>query len=763
MMLLTGCLMPEAQKNTLDTISTTSTSTSTLSPDSTKQISVKDSYTKGERITLQEGLPLFSGRKDNRVAVDQMKISCRATLTDRYTVAAVQGEWIKVSTKEQEHYWVPDWYASKKSKAMTATAPHTFIVQSGTKLYLTPGSATTWPYIQALSGQALLEAEWGDWYGVSIAPRNEEWTDSHPVLLWIKKKDIKGKTPIPDGWFESEVPLNTSLVRHLVDTRLNQTTTTKQVVKWLGQSDWKEQSRNLNEPGHPMRLGQVWRYERDDAHLLLTFDKNGKLIEIRWNMPATQWNKEAAVWYGGRSDTISYITQIAAGKSMPQTLSWKPIWVNQGDLNYTFLQAGTDDVLLMKGDDGGFSGMHDDDSYYALDRHTGKTLWRVHTGYGPAQAVVNTKRDAVTLFTAYDTDRKQYQDRVRHINLKDGKLLWEYQNEQYDKLNKRKNKKNAATDIPRLNGIKAARNVVVVDTSAAEGSSNGWIHVLNSSNGKRLWSKKLTTGYQLLNRSADEPYVLYREGDQLIAADPLTGRTVWQVKAERSTIDHIENNPYFDGIYRDDPFGSVSLQRWILLDDQWVLLDLNSGKKLSQFPARAGQQLEVLHDGRVLIRENIKGDLYGDYVDYTTSLFVPDTGKTSWVVKAKIERALTEENQLYVIMNGYPAALNYRTGETLWSAKESIGASQYPVNQGSYLLIGERLLLPLYDDLLVMDKKTGVLLGRIHDVVMGTPEHRDRDAKNGMINRIDDQVYVGSANGRFRSFPASDMEVNISP
>ncbi|WP_272040153.1 outer membrane protein assembly factor BamB family protein [Paenibacillus sp. JJ-100] len=530
-MLLTGCIMPEAQKNTLDTVSTTSTST--LSPDSTEQISVKDSYTKGERIILQEGLPLFSEREDNHVAVDQMKLTHRVT---------------------------------------------------------------------------------------------------------------------------------------------------------------------------------------------------------------------------------PYITQIVAGKSIPQTLSWKPTWVNQGDLNYTFLQAGTDEVLLMKGDDGGFSGMHHDDSYYALDRYTGKTLWRIHNGYGPAQALLNTKRDAVTLFTSYDTNRKQYLDRVRHINLKDGKLLWEYKTEKGKKRNNSTNKKNTVNDIPKVNGIQAARNVVIVDTSADEGSSKGWIHVLNSSNGKRLWSKKLTAGYQLVNRSADEPYVLYREGDQLIAADPLTGRTIWQIKAEPSTIDHIENNPYFDGIYRDDPFGSVSLQRWMLLDDQWVLLDLTSGKKLSHFPARAGQQLEVLNDGRVLIRENKKGYLYGEYVDYTTSLFDPNTGKTSWILKAKIERGLVEENQIYVIMNGYPAALKYRTGETVWSAKASIGASPSSTNQGSYLLIGERLLLPLYDDLLVMDKKTGVLLGRIHDVVMGTPEHRDRDAKNGMINRIDVQVYIGSANGHFRAFPVSGLK-----
>ncbi|MCM3133992.1 PQQ-like beta-propeller repeat protein [Paenibacillus polysaccharolyticus] len=783
-LLLTGCVKPDSQPDALSgqaQVSTTQAADTNAPiqvsntiynniplPGSSsslpaEQISVKIPYKKGERIILREGLPLFSGRKDHRAAIDQMKITYLTIPKEKYTLTGVQGEWMQLKNQQQDSYWLPGWYALKQSDSITKTDPHTFTVRAGSKLYLTPDSTITWPSDQAILKKALIVAEWKDWVGVSVAPRiwSKEWTGYHHALLWIKKKDLKRQMPVSDGWFVSEPSLPISMIRHLVDTKLDQTTTTKQVAKWLGEPDWKEQSRNLNEPGDPMRVRQTWRYERQDAHVLLTFNNNGKLTEIRWNMPASQ-NNEAELRSYERMGTFSYITQVAAGKSLPPTLPWKPEWVNQGDLNYTFLQAGTDDVLLMKGDDGGFSGMHYDDSYYALDRHTGKMLWRVHNGYGPAQAVLNTKRDAVTLYTSYDTDRKQYLDRIRHLNLKDGRILWEYKPEGQDTPNKSTNENNSADDIVWVNGIKAARNVVIVDISAAQGSSNGWIHVLNSSTGKRLWTKKLTTGYQLMNRSADEPYVLYQEKNQLVAADPLTGRTVWQVEAGSSNTDFIENNPYFDGIYRYDPFGSGPLERWMLLEDQWVLLDLTSGKKRSQFHALPGQQLEVLNDGMVLIRENQKGDRYGDYGDYTTSLFDPDTGKIRWTVDTKIERGLLEADQLYVIRNGYPAAVDYHTGETRWDAQESVGANQYSTNQGSYLIIGDRLLLPRNEDLLVIDKKDGTLLGRVHDVVMGTPEHRDRDAKNGMINRIDDKVYVGSANGRFRVFPVDQLEGDIS-
>lgn len=107
--------------------------------------------------------------------------------------------------------------------------------------------------------------------------------------------------------------------------------------------------------------------------------------------------------------------------------------------------------------------------------------------------------------------------------------------------------------------------------------------------------------------------------------------------------------------------------------------------------------------------------------------------------------------------------MSYDTGETRWGAKDTIATLRYPMNQGSYLIIDDQLLLPNDENWLVMSKKSGALLGRVYDVVMGSPEHRDRDAKNGTINRIGNEVYVGSSNGRFRVYEASLLQEAISP
>ncbi|MFC9706544.1 PQQ-binding-like beta-propeller repeat protein [Paenibacillus sp. NPDC056933] len=713
----------------------------------TQALSVKQNYKKGDKVTIAEGVPIYSRVIDSRVSPDLMGIDGYSSTQGSLTIDTIRGEWIKLKGNDYSEFWIPGWYASKESRSLTKTTPQTFTLQSGSKLYLFPGSEASWSSGAFLKDQALIVTATKDWYGVSIAPGvwNKESSTYRPALLWVKAKDVTEHTKIADGWFRKESGMPTTTVRHLTDIVLNQKTTSKQVTQWLGEPDWQEHSGNLNDTGYAMSIGDTWRYERADAHFLVTFNKNGRLVRTRWNLPQDNGNVVVSNWSTSRLGEYEFTTKIY-GKRLPSTLPWKPIWTNQGDINYTFLQAATDDVLLIKGDDGGFSGGYYEGSFYALDRHSGKKLWEINAGYGRQRAEMDTGRQYVTIYTDYDPDKKEYVDRIRHLQLKTGDVVWEY----------------APKQKFRLNGITAAKNVVVVNSPVVEGSSNSWLTVLDSANGKTLWTRKLSTGYQLLNKGADDPYVMYWENNQLVAADPKSGRTIWSIKVGKPTVDHPENNPYFDGVYRLDPFLPAQPERWMLLRDQWVLLDLNTGKKLAQFSARTGQQIEVLNDGRLLIRDNKKGDIYGDYADFTTTLYDGKSGKKLWVLNDKIERGLVEDNQLYVIKNGYPAALAYGTGEIRWTSQNTIAALQYPTNQGSYLVFDDQLLLPMGDDLLVMNKQDGTLLGRVHDVVMGNPEHRDRDAKNGTLNRIGNEVYIGSSNGRFSLYEASALKTDIS-
>ncbi|MGF9697265.1 PQQ-binding-like beta-propeller repeat protein [Paenibacillus sp. MABNR03] len=714
----------------------------------TQALAAQVTYKVGETVTLGKGLPLYAQTVDNSVPVDLMRIQYYTSSEEKIKVHTVRGEWLRFKDDSRGDHWVPAWYASKESKTLKRSTPQNFTLRAGSKLYLYPGSQTSWASADALTDHALIVATTKDWYGISIAPRiwNKESNVYRPAILWVKAKDVQQRAYVADAWFGDQASMSTTDVRHLTDIMLSKTTTSKQVAQWLGEPDWKENSQNLNETNYSMSIGQTWRYEREDAQFLVTFNKAGRLMQTRWNLTLDDRNNVVpSDWHFSRSDDYQFTTKIL-GKTLPSSLPWKSTWTNQGELNYPFLQAATEDVLLMKGDDGGFSGMHYDKSVYALDRRTGKKLWEIHAGFGALQAYTDTKREGVTLYTSYAPGDKEYKDRIRHIKLSDGKVIWEYK--PGSKLS--------------LRGITAAKNVVVVDSPVKEGSSQGRIKVLNSSSGKTLWTRKLSAGYQLFNQSADDPYVMYWEKNQLIAADSLSGRTVWSIKVGKPTVDYIENDPYFDGITRLDPFTEALSERWMLLGDQWVLVDLTSGKKLAHFPARNGQRFEVLNDGMLLIRENKKGDHYGDYFDFTTTLYDAKNNKKRWTLNDKVERGLVEGDQLFVIKNGYPAALDYHTGETRWNAQNTISSLKYPTNQGSYLLIDDQLLLPMGEDLLVMNKEDGTLIGRVHDVVMGSPEHRDRDAKNGTMNRVGDEVYIGSSNGRFSLYNAEELNTDIS-
>lgn len=121
-LLLTGCMMPDPQTDVSGRqaqVSATQT-TDTKAPIqvydtifndlqlpgsstllSAQQISAKIPYKKGERVTLREGLPLFSGRKDNRVAVDQMKITYLTIPKEKYILTGVQGEWMQVKNQQR--------------------------------------------------------------------------------------------------------------------------------------------------------------------------------------------------------------------------------------------------------------------------------------------------------------------------------------------------------------------------------------------------------------------------------------------------------------------------------------------------------------------------------------------------------------------------------------------------------------------------------------------------------------------------------------
>ncbi|MGV2805562.1 PQQ-binding-like beta-propeller repeat protein, partial [Clostridium perfringens] len=187
-------------------------------------------------------------------------------------------------------------------------------------------------------------------------------------------------------------------------------------------------------------------------------------------------------------------------------------------------------VLLLKGDDGGYSGMHDNSSLYAIDRGTGMKLWQEDAGFGWYTAVTDKERENVTMFSAYNPVVKDYVARVRHIRLSDGKVLGEVEPKNEFGLT-----------------MTAAQDTVVLDEPLDLNETKSLLSVLEQETGKLRWKKTLSGEHRLLNQGTDDPYVLIEQNGQLTAYDPETGKAVWDYKVGKKFMDDPTQDPYFTG------------------------------------------------------------------------------------------------------------------------------------------------------------------------------------------------------------------------
>lgn len=183
----------------------------------------KTTYKPGDTLNLEAGIPLHTQVIGNKMPVDLMGIQYYTSSNEKIKVQAVRGEWIQFQDYNRGELWIPAWYASKESRSLKTVTPQTFSLRPGSKLYLAPGSTTSWTPSPTLTDQALIVAATKDWYGVSIAPRvwNKESFTYRPALLWVKAQAVEQQAIVADGWFQQDASQSALAVRHLTDITLN--------------------------------------------------------------------------------------------------------------------------------------------------------------------------------------------------------------------------------------------------------------------------------------------------------------------------------------------------------------------------------------------------------------------------------------------------------------------------------------------------------------------------------------------------------------
>ncbi|MCA1293754.1 PQQ-like beta-propeller repeat protein [Paenibacillus sp. alder61] len=708
----------------------------------------------GDMMEIRFQSPLFSRAVHSGTDLRQMNATYIGEPGEKFMISSVSGEMLSFHTYERGTLWIPQWYISEAAGSTESIEPMYVTLRKEGELSLTPRSKARWKTGSGTGDDTFVAvARWKEWYGVIVPPAvwyaDEAYEAYRPAMLWVRDKDVAQTTAVPLPLLKEEGPgtvPDLDTLQSLILQVLKPGDDAAKVKKWLGDPKLTEVSGNLQkEGGKPITLGSSWRYEREDAHLLVTFTPAGKLAAARWVFPGS--DRYTSRPFAG-DDYL--FTQDYTVTSLPQTREVQPEWRNSGTLAYTYLLGAGKEVLLLNGDDGGFSGDHYDASLYAVDKENGKTRWQINAGYGRLQAYLDPSGEEATVFTSYTPEEKQYDNRIRRVRLSDGEVLWEQRFGEDNQMD-----------------MWVARDAVILvttrnDSRDVQRKTSTKLSVLDARNGRTRWETALGEEARVLNRGAADPYVLIGEGTQLRALDPDSGATAWSIESEGGQAHDYSADPYFAGGPRIDPFtGPDPDRRWILIGDSWKRLDLTTGKVLAEYPVVPGERFEELAGGRyLLVQHPLDSADYWGATSFETKWYDADAGKELWRISGKGSKGELEGDILYLTINGLPAAVEAKTGKMLWimpnSASEAADLSALAA--GSFMVLEQTLLYPFGPDLLILDKKTGKLLGRVADVKTGYAELRDHETRNGTLNRSGDDIYVGTANGGFLRFDAKALE-----
>jgi|GEM_PF-513587 len=688
--------------------------------------------TVGEEFTLTGLTPMFIVQP----AVDgsNMRVYQYEKPGEVYTVTELQGEWAAIKNSNKGENWMPAWYAGNGMQEAKSIPLTKLVLKDQVKLSLFPMSE--WKHGEAVDDEPLYSLiKWKDWYGVPRA--SEHWYDENwiykPALLWVKESDVADVLPIAGGAWDEESGVAKSSIRQVAGVALLEGTGQAEVETLLGKPSFTETSRSLNMTGEPLDTGVIWRYEAEECQFVITFDAEGKLVSSKWILPAVnELPPPPNLSYSIEANVYEF-----RNAEIPATAELNWTWRNKGTLAYSYLEHAIDDVLLIRGDDGGFSGMHYDSNLYALNRKTGEKLWQIDAGFGWMTVFTDEDQKHVTLFNAYDPAAQAYRNQIRRVRLADGEIIWSKEIDSEDQWI----------------GITGAKGVVLVYKEPFE-SAEGAMSAFNAYTGELLWEKPYGDHpYLYHNVSGEEPYLLLEQNKVLYAVHPQNGKVKWKVQAKAQNQDE-EHFPDFNKI---SPFAAAAdPNRWFKLGGELLSIEISTGKVLTRYVMKNNEKVTILNNRYLLINAANDAEQYYIGEHFDTIFYDTKLEKELWRLPGKAFKAIIDGDIIYLDNNGSPLAVDKETGSIKWRSASSDSEDQLVY---SSVLSADPLLYAAGESLIMLDKNTGAVVGRVNDVLLGYPDGREPFTKNGLLNRAGDSLYLGSANGYFSRYAISDFEL----
>ncbi|OWA34895.1 hypothetical protein B9G55_14205 [Saccharibacillus sp. O16] len=702
---------------------------------------------------------------------DWRELSARSSLPagSELKLFAQAGDWLRAKDQTGASGWIPAWYASEAAaKAKTVRAVKLTPAQ-GAKLYLTPGSQAAWAYtgeplvsMRQIDGWYAVSPVTGDGNGEGAAGAHPAETDKagtaapdegradnaspSPFILWIKASDAQNIQPVNGGLLKPDSGYSTTEIREILDGLLRPGVSKQAVLELLGEPFSIMDGRMTfpNEPDahgfyHWTSGGVEWRYERPDAHLIIRLSDAGQLIGANWILPLTRYEQQDYHSWLQTPDFAAVYQPLPLLRSIQPEVKWR----TRIDTDYAYLEGAVGDTLIVRGDDGGLSGMHYSSILYGLDRSTGRIEWSFDAGWS-AMSIMPDSTGQGMIVSGYLPEGANPNDEglIAHMNLETGQPSWTYP------LNP-----NAQTSSS------VVGDSVIVLSAASEPDSMGTLVALDERTGKTRWKQQIRglRSSDLLNgKGSNDPYVLLGQEKTLRALDPSNGRTVWTVSSENGLVDGGQS--FASPPAAPPVFAKPDGTRWIKFNNEgWRKINLLDGQTIARYAHDADERLQDLGGGYLLVQSHTgKGGLYNsEAYQLHTRLIDTTTDQEVWARTGLIESALIDGDILYAVVNQIPSALDLKTGQVIWEARTN-GLHPNPTfthGSGSFLKLGDYLLLPYNDDLLAFESQTGRQLGRVDGFRFGYPELRETYSRASLLNQADGKLYIGSAS---RSFAVLD-------
>jgi outer membrane protein assembly factor BamB len=682
------------------------------------------------QVTLSSLAPIFAGEADTTSI--PLEASHYGKAGDTFKVSEQRGEWIAFTTDEVGLIRLPIWYGTDAAKEIRVSQPVKLNVEPGAKYSLFPGSTLTTDGSHL--GESIYSAiRWNDWYGILQSPviPYGEYQPNRPVLLWIPSAQIESSEGVQGGILDANSSLPITEAISIIEAVISKGTDAEAVRQLLGEPNIIETSRNMSTTDEAMRLGVTWRYELGEVHFTITFNKEKKVEEWRLIQTATLAEHKKLSSYTHPAEYMHEYRELPP--SPTKAVNWT--WRNEYNLGYTYLQAVTNRILLLKGDDGGYSGMHNNGGLYAVDRETGETLWRIDAGFGGFAAYLDNNNEYATVFIDYDPASQQYVQRISRVRLSDGKPVWTFDGSKLEDFR-----------------VARAKNTVVIHQGSSVPNAEGKIIALDAATGKERWTKSTNDSYEIINDSDRYAAIMIVQYNTLQAFDPLTGELMWE---EASQGTQAEPASYYSRPFIEspiNPFEPEKTDQWIMLGNEILLVNTSTKKKQvkARYTIRDHEFVHALEGQYLLIQQPADDKTEVEPTQYKSALYDAVNGKTLWSIPGKAAGAVFDGDVVYMTVDGIPTAVSQADGKMLWKTKESSftgSVSYYGANK--FIVLDNKLLLSYGEDLLLLDKQTGKQLNRLQDVILGYPDLRLKDILNGLINRNGDEMYIGSSNGYF--------------